>query len=1018
MSNSKEEKFNIDNLLSSLDKKYGKGSVMKLGAKPDMDLEVISSGSLNLDRALGVGGYPKGRIVEIYGAESSGKAQPLSSNILTPFGWVKMGDVKMGQIISTPDGKTSTVIGIYPQGVQDVYEIKFDDKTTVRCTLDHLWLTYGRKSKLGDVLSTKEILEKGLTSKQNTRSFKIPTIDCCYYPPNDNLKIDPYLLGVLLGNGSFKSGSVKFSTIDVEILENISEILKYNYTNLEISDKFGKCDYNIKNKNTKTRPLINYLKKDLEEYDLFGKYSYEKFIPKDYLISDKTQRLKLLQGLIDSDGYVGEDGTISYSTTSKILSENFEELCRSLGMRVTTSSRITKYKKQNGIEVDGRVSYRSSLLFGNEILEVSNLSRKKDRLPKNLSDYRFRFIESIEKVGREEVQCIMIGHPDHLYITDNYTPTHNTTLSMHAIAECQQTGGTAAFIDAEHSFDKVYAENLGIDTNELLFVQPNFGEEALEIVDDLVKSNAVDIIVVDSVASLVPKSELEGEMGDSVTFDTPIYIRNKITKLVEIVPIASLYGGSKKFYGKRYVNTYLKNKTLEVLTHNGWKNLEAVFFKRNIKNKSILITSTKDGYVKTTKDHCLFVNGEEKTPEEMNVGDFLDNVPYPKTTSKNYYNEPLAFLMGAWVGDGAIVGKDTKSLNNFFEYYTTEESLALDIKTKLETNVEVLVKINKKEPEGNRKILYTVRSSSDSVIQSFLNKNYCNKTNLKKVPKWVLNGSDNLKQAFLDGFFLADGSHHSTKYSKKYYNNSLPVISGIQFLLKSLGKNTYITFSQNRYNQLTLSETNKNFDENNKVTRIIDTENSPEYLYDICTSEGTFVTSLGDIVLHNSSMGLHARLMSQAMRKLAPNISKSNCLVIFINQTRSKIGVMFGNPETTTGGNALKFYASVRLQVYGTTVIKNGEDSVGKLTKVKVIKNKVAPPLTTAEFEIEYGKGISKVGEIIDLGVELDIIQKKGSWYSYGDIKLGQGKEAVKSLILDNEELFEELEMKITNYKE
>jgi recombination protein RecA len=163
----------------------------------------------------------------------------------------------------------------------------------------------------------------------------------------------------------------------------------------------------------------------------------------------------------------------------------------------------------------------------------------------------------------------------------------------------------------------------------------------------------------------------------------------------------------------------------------------------------------------------------------------------------------------------------------------------------------------------------------------------------------------------------------------------------------------------------------------------------------------------------DSKMGLHARLMSQALRKLTGTISKTNCTVFFINQLREKIGVMFGNPETTTGGNALKFYASVRLDIRRSTQIKDGDNVLGNRTKVKVVKNKVAPPFKIAEFDIMYGEGISKTGEILDLAVEFEIIKKAGSWFSYGETKLGQGRDAVKSLIKDNPELADELEEKI-----
>ena len=164
----------------------------------------------------------------------------------------------------------------------------------------------------------------------------------------------------------------------------------------------------------------------------------------------------------------------------------------------------------------------------------------------------------------------------------------------------------------------------------------------------------------------------------------------------------------------------------------------------------------------------------------------------------------------------------------------------------------------------------------------------------------------------------------------------------------------------------------------------------------------------------DSKMGLHARLMSQALRKLTSSISKTNCTVFFINQLREKIGVMFGNPETTTGGNALKFYASVRIDIRKSTQLKDAEGGVlGNKTRVKIVKNKVAPPFKTAEFDIMYGEGISKTGEILDIGVELDIIEKSGSWFSYGGSKLGQGRDSVKSILKDNPELMEELEQKI-----
>ena len=160
-------------------------------------------------------------------------------------------------------------------------------------------------------------------------------------------------------------------------------------------------------------------------------------------------------------------------------------------------------------------------------------------------------------------------------------------------------------------------------------------------------------------------------------------------------------------------------------------------------------------------------------------------------------------------------------------------------------------------------------------------------------------------------------------------------------------------------------------------------------------------------------MGLQARLMSQALRKLTANISRTNTTCVFINQLREKIGIMFGNPETTTGGNALKFYATIRVDVRRTTQLKDGDDATGNHVRVKVVKNKMAPPFKKAEFDIIFGEGISLIGEIIDMGVDYNIIKKSGSWFSYGETKIGQGRDAVKQMLKDNPELKEEIEAKV-----
>ena len=661
--------------LAEIDKTFGKGSTIVGDAI--IDAERISTGSLGLDIATG-GGWGKGRIIEIYGPESSGKAQPLSSKVLTPTGFKTMRSLEVGDTVCTPDGDTSTILGTFDQGIQDVYKVTFDDKSSTRCTLDHLWYVEGRASKFGDVLSLKQIIDVGIKEANGTRNrFRIPVLEKVNLNAVE-LPMNPYLLGLILGDGGLSAGGVRYSTSDNEIIENISRILEDEMPNTIIKKVTGtKYDFSFL-KREKGRGK-NDVQIALESLNLIGTKSDTKFIPDIYLYNSFENRLALLQGLMDSDGSI-DNGTLSFTSTSKRLSESFVDLVRGLGLRCTTSSRITKYKNSAGVELDGKPSYRSSLLMSSDKFKIFRLKRQLDKKEWVASTFSRRFIESIELVGREECRCIAIGHPDKLYITDDYIVTHNTTVTLHTIAEAQRKGGKVVFIDAEHAFDRAYAEVLGVDCNKLIVSQPDNGEMALEIADRLISTGLISVVVVDSVAALVPKSEIEGDMGD--------------------------------------------------------------------------------------------------------------------------------FKMG-----------------------------------------------------GN------------------------------------------------------------------------------------------------------------------------------------------------------------SRLMNQAMRKLTGVAAKTGTVVIFINQLRDKLGVMFGSPETTTGGNALKFAASIRVDIRRKTgaADKSGEILYNTIT-CKTVKNKLAAPFKKAIFDIKYGEGISKESEVLNLGVALGLITVNGSWYSYADTKLGQGADKVIVMLQDNPELSLEIEQQIREH--
>ena len=270
-----KEKLSLEDFLKSMNGTFGEGSLMVLGNENIQKVECNPIGVLSIDDALG-GGLAKGRIIEIYGPESSGKAQPLNSKILTPRGFIKMGEVKLGQEICTPDGGISTVTGIFPQGKKDIYEVTFDDKSKVRCCKEHLWFVNTRHSEMGEVLSLEELMLSGITNEFGVRKFKVPVSNSVYFSPDSKLPLDPYLFGFLLGDGCNTRNS--FSTADEDILNIIQEIIVTNNYDLKFKKlKDSKYDYGFSKLTTGRGKSIT--SRVLTELGLKDKGSHEKFIP-------------------------------------------------------------------------------------------------------------------------------------------------------------------------------------------------------------------------------------------------------------------------------------------------------------------------------------------------------------------------------------------------------------------------------------------------------------------------------------------------------------------------------------------------------------------------------------------------------------------------------------------------------------------------------------------------------------------------------------------------------------------
>lgn len=588
-----------------------------------------------------------------------------------------------------------------------------------------------------------------------------------------------------------------------------------------------------------------------------------------------------------------------------------------------------------------------------------------------------------------------------------------STLCQHIVANCQALGGTVAYIDVENALDPTWMETCGIDVNECYIVQPDYGEQALDIVQILLPS--VNLVIVDSVAALVPKSELEGEIGDSVTGDTPVIIRRN-KKYISIVSIASLYGSNYNFYGKRYTKRYKKLKSIEILTASGWKKATCIVLKFNRFKKPIIVTNTLNGISQTTKDHSLFVNGTPTSPVELKIGDLLDTYKPECNNSLCGINRDTAWIIGYFCAEGSKY----KNLVNCFTFAdTTEENIDLCI-NKLNNNFTVYTrkKVTEKN-DGVRKPLFHIYVSGDNTLSTLLNQCFDEKLGEKRIPDIILNSDKEVKLSFLDGYRVGDGVINRKDYS--FSTSSFLMLSGISYLFDCLDFKYHINsnyrIDKNSKVEFSITQVQNNIKDVNEITKFIEIP-APDYLYDIETEDGTFVGGAGCIVHHNSHMAVQARLMGQALRILNGGISKHNCTVIFTNQLREKIGVTYGSNETTPGGNALKYYASVRLDVRRKSTILKGDVPIGNEAKVTVKKNKVGAPFKVTGFEIYYDEGISKVSEILEYAVNTGLILKAGAgWYTiFPETEKQQkiqGTEAVRQVLKENPVICNEIENKI-----
>lgn len=411
--------------------------------------------------------YGRLKILSISAPPRTGKALSLDSKILTPIGWKEMRNIKEGDYVISADGKKAEVLGVFPQGKKEMYRVTFDDRTSVKCSGDHLWEVQSRDDRRRNkkrVIKTEEMIKNYLVENKTRKNYSIEYVKPVEFENKvGKTDLKSYLLGALIGDGGLSSGGIKFTNADDEILRRIRDELpegdtlrytnRYDYRIVKEKDIRNEKGYLIKGKT----------QEKLEEYGLYGKGSKEKFIPKKYLYSSIENRIELLRGLMDTDGSLSTGSIAEFDTISSQLADDVTELVRSLGGRVTRGEKIGKYKNKNGEIIECNKVYR---LYIKMPINPFYLKRKAEKyITREKHIRKNKYIEKIEKIEDEECQCIYVNHPSHLFVTDGYNLTHNTTIGERFFLWCMLRHPSKSCFFVSHTAAmaiKVYNDLVGI----------------------------------------------------------------------------------------------------------------------------------------------------------------------------------------------------------------------------------------------------------------------------------------------------------------------------------------------------------------------------------------------------------------------------------------------------------------------------------------------------------------------------------------------------------------------------
>jgi recombination protein RecA len=1041
----------LDLALANIEKQFGKGSLMRLGDAAAVKVPAIPSGALALDIALGIGGLPRGRVVEIFGPESSGKCLTAGTHVWTDHGLETIAELFAR--VDQPVRCASRVTDVREHGVRLVNEeallepmaavthndrrrvtrITLDSGRSVEATAKHPLRALDERGrivwrKVGD-LREGEVLVSALFGAETAVGGSHLTED------------EAVLLGYLVAGdtlgGSRRDGfgltNADDRDVDDEYLELVELVLGVPRQRVGTD-----ADEDHALHDTALRRRL------ADEYGLADVGSAAKDVPHVVRTGGPKIQRAFLSALYEGDGWIADGPGIGLTTPSETLAEQVQLLLYGLGI---PASRWTEHHRQSQRDhhtvmvgpgavhrflerVGFRSARRAEQVAAHLTRTAPDAAHEHDGRP-----LTFERIVAIESVG--DVPTFDVVVPGTHSFLANGVLSHNTTVALHVIAEAQKLGGIAAFIDAEHALDPVYARALGVDINEMLVSQPDNGEQALEIADMLVRSAAVDIIVIDSVAALTPRAEIEGEMGDTHvglqarlmsqalrklagslkrSNTTAVFI-NQLREKVGVMfgcfsyttPVTLADGTSEEI--GRIVDQKLP---VEVLSYDTERD---EFVPRKVTNwfdngatDSFLRFAVARGDGSGRSRFAVTANHLISTPfgwvpaGDLEVGD---------TVLQSVDHRLSAFqwdvVLGGLMGDGALSPSRSGHGARFRFGHGAEQTAYGDWKASLFANLDVTRSANDADAVGFEvqplPELAELRRAVHLGGKKVLSYGYLKRLTPLAIAIWYQDdGTFGLPSTGAQGR-TGEGSGCSEirveameRTSRTRLRDHLADTWDLHATLVDGGGEAVLRFPAA---------------ETAKLHELIAPYVHPSM------EDKLLPRFRGRFEVEPAFDAPRRRAVPMPIVDIAagpPSGRHTHRYDLEVEGTHTYLAdgvVVHNSPETTPGGRALKFYSSVRLDVRRIETLKDGTSAVGNRVRVKVVKNKVAPPFRQAEFDIIYGEGISKEGSLIDVGVEEAIIRKAGAWYTYDGEQLGQGKENARAFLKEHEDIAQEIEKKV-----